>query len=92
MATCENVVAARHAFPAQSMPVRDRSMTLTIACREEAEYTHLLNGVGAGKDRRGGAPKSFGLCANHSPLFEQIDRELVQDAWVPAHTSKPTRL
>ncbi len=74
------------------MPIRDRWMTLSIPCRESAEYSNSLRGVGSAKDRRGGAVREFKLCDNHSQLYEQIDAELVQEAWAPAHTAKRVRL
>jgi hypothetical protein len=92
MATCENVAAATYAFPRDSMPVADRRMTLTIQCRDLAEYTSDLRGIGAGKHRVGAQPRMFGLCENHRRLYEQIDFELVQDAWSPSHTAKPIAL
>lgn len=89
MADCENIAARAHAFPETSMPVRDRWITLSTRCHEPGEYTHSLKGVGAGKDRRGGVVRTFLLCENHSQLFQQIDAELMQDAWSAAHTAKP---
>lgn len=74
------------------MPVRDRWMTLSIACHEQAEYSNALTGIGAGKDRRGGVVHEFVLCENHSRVFQQIDEELVQEGWTRAHTTKPARL
>lgn len=67
-------------------------MTLSIECREPAEYSNTLKGIGSAKDRRGGAVRAFTLCDNHSHLYEQIDTELVQEAWAAAHTAKPVRL
>ncbi len=67
-------------------------MTLSIGCHEQAEYSNSLRGVGSAKDRRGGAVREFKLCENHSRLYEQIDAELIQEAWAPAHTAKPVRL
>lgn len=92
MATCENTTAATHAFPRNSMPFADRRMTLTIQCRDPAEYSSSLRGVGTSRHREGAGVRSFALCDNHRRLYEQIDIELVQDAWVPSHTSKPTPL
>jgi hypothetical protein len=92
MATCENVTAATYAFPRDSMPVADRKMTLTIQCRDAVEYTSNLRGTGKGRTREGAQPRNFGLCENHRRLFEQIDFELVQDAWSPSHTAKPISL
>lgn len=92
MATCENVVAATHAFPPDSMPASDRRMTLTIQCRDQAEYTSNLRGIGVGRRREGAQARNFGLCENHRRLYEQIDLELVQDSWSPSHTARPTAL
>ena len=92
MTVCENIAARSHAFPDSCMPVRDRWMTLSIGCRELAEYTNSLKGVGSARDRRGGAVRDFVLCENHSRLYQQIDVELVEDAWAIAHTAKPVRL
>ena len=89
---CENIPARVHAFPDSAMPIRDRWMTLSIECHESAEYSNSLMGVGTAKDRRGGAVREFKLCDNHSHLYEQIDAELVQEAWAVAHTAKPVRL
>jgi hypothetical protein len=89
MAVCENVVAATHAFPPDSMPAADRRMTLTIQCHDPAEYSTTLRGIGVGRRREGAAVRTFGLCENHRRLYEQIDIELVQDAWSPSHTEKP---
>ena len=92
MAACENVAAANFAFPPNSMPVADRRMTLTIQCRDPAEFTSTLRGVGAGRHREGAQTRVFKLCENHRRLYEQIDFELVQDAWSPSHTEKPVAL
>jgi hypothetical protein len=92
MSRCENVAAATHAFPRDSMPVADRRMSLTIQCRDPAEYSSDLRGIGAGRRRVGAEPRAFALCENHRRLYEQIDFELVQDAWSPSHTAKPTAL
>ena len=92
MAICENVTAAAYAFPPDSMPVADRRMTLTIQCRDPAEYSSNLRGIGVGRRREGAQPRGFGLCDNHRRLYEQIDLELVQDAWSPSHTAKPVAL
>ena len=92
MVVCENLAAFTHALPNNQMPVRDRLMTLTIQCRDEAEYTNSMLGIGAGKNRRGGVVRTFHLCDNHSHLFQQIDYELVQDAWSPSHTAQPVHL
>jgi hypothetical protein len=89
---CENTAARSHAFPENAMPVRDRWMTLSIGCHEPAEYTSSLKGIGSAKDRRGAAIREFRLCENHTRLFEQIDAELVQEAWAVAHTTKPVRV
>ena len=89
---CEILAARAHALPDSSMPVRDRWMTLSIRCREPGEYTHSLKGIGSGKDRRGGVVREFVLCENHSRLFEQIDVELLQEAWDTAYTAKPSRI
>jgi hypothetical protein len=74
------------------MPVADRKMTLTIQCRDASEYSSNLRGVGKGRLREGAVPRTFGLCENHRRLYEQIDFELVQDAWSPSHTAKPISL
>ena len=74
------------------MPIRDRWITLSIGCREAAEYTNSLRGLGSGKSRNGGAVREFQLCDNHSHLYQQIDAELVQEAWAVAHTAQPIRL
>lgn len=92
MATCENAVAATHAFPRDSMPAADRRMTLTIQCRDAAEYSSSLRGIGTSRHREGAGIRTFGLCENHRRLYEQIDIELMQDAWAPSHTTKPTPL
>jgi hypothetical protein len=67
-------------------------MTLTLQCTDPAEYTSSLKGVGRDRKRDGGQVTEFGLCENHRRLYEQIDRELVQDAWAPSHTVKPVSL
>ncbi len=92
MATCENKVAATHAFPPNSMPIADRRMTLTIQCRDSAEYSSSLRGIGTGRQRTGADTRVFSLCENHRRLYEQIDLELVQEAWAPSHTGKPVPL
>lgn len=74
------------------MPVMDRRMTLNLPCHFAAEYSSSLKGIGRGRTREGGQVRTFGLCENHAQLYEQIDRELVQDAWAPAHTAKPVSL
>ncbi|HZY71070.1 MAG TPA: hypothetical protein VFF67_08870 [Thermoplasmata archaeon] len=45
-----------------------------------------------GRGREGATVRDFGLCENHRRVYEQIDSELVQDAWAPSHTHPPTRL
>lgn len=92
MVACENKVAAVHAFPPNSGPAADRKMTLTIQCRDPAEYSSSLRGVGKGRQREGAETRVFGLCENHRRLYEQIDLELVQEAWAPSHTTKPVPL
>lgn len=67
-------------------------MTLSVPCHEAAEYSSKLKGVGRGRGRDGAAVVAFALCENHSRLYEQIDLELVQDAWAPAHSGKPVAL
>ncbi|MCI4336021.1 MAG: hypothetical protein L3K17_02325 [Thermoplasmata archaeon] len=74
------------------MPVSDRKMTLTVPCHDNAEFSNSLRGVGAGRERKGAAVREFPMCENHTRLFEQIDVELVQDAWAPTFTAKPIRL
>jgi len=92
MAICQNQLAARHAFPDGPMPVQDRRMTLTITCHEPAAWATPLTGVGNGRLRQGGAVKTFSLCENHAEVYQQIDRELVQDGWAPSINSKPIQL
>lgn len=92
MTMCENKVAAAHAFPPDSMPAADRRMTLTIQCRDPAEYTTSLRGVGTNRQRDGAQVRVFQLCENHRRLYEQIDTELVQDSWAPSLTTKPVPL
>ena|SRR5579862_2997946 len=92
MTICENRTAARHAFPQDAMPVADRRMTLDLQCQDSAEYASSLKGVGRDRLRDGGSVVAFGLCENHRRLYEQIDIELVQDAWAPSHTAKPATL
>lgn len=68
-------------------------MTLDIQCDMDAEYASTLLGLGDGKQRKGAAARKFLLCYNHSELFRDIDRELVEEGWAPAHTEpRPTRL
>jgi hypothetical protein len=92
MPVCENKIAASHAFPPDSMPAADRRMTLTIQCRDPAEYSSSLKGVGGSRHRDGAQVRVFSLCENHRRLYEQIDIELVQDAWAASHTTKPVEL
>jgi hypothetical protein len=92
MATCENVTAATHAFPRDSLPARDRRMTLTIQCRDPAQYRSNLRGIGVGLGREGAQARDFVLCENHRQLYEQIDLELVQDAYSQSHTARPIPL
>lgn len=67
-------------------------MTLTIQCHDPAEYTSRLKGIGASRGRDGAVVREFGLCDNHRRLYEQIDKELVEDAWAPSHSLGPVRL
>jgi hypothetical protein len=69
------------------MSVRDRSMTLDLPCHETATYASEMTGLGTGRARTGAARQRFELCENHSQLFAQIDRELVQDGWAPTLVS-----
>ena len=93
MVSCENKAAAIHAFPSDSMPAADRRMTLTLECREPAEYSSSLRGLGTNRHRDGAQVRVFRLCENHSRLYEQIDFELVQDeSMAPSHTAKPVPL
>lgn len=92
MVTCENKVAALHAFPSNSAPAADRRMTLTLQCQDPSEYTSSLLGVGTDRHRGGAQVRVFALCENHRRLYEQIDRELIQDAWAPSHTAMPVAL
>lgn len=92
MVICENVIAAAYAFPRDPMPVADRRMSLTIQCHEAADYRSNLLGVGMGRGRLGAQPRDFSLCDNHRRLYEQIDLELVEEAWSPSHTAKPVSL
>jgi hypothetical protein len=92
MATCQNTVAAEYAFPATAGPVMDRRMTLTIPCREEATATLELTSASNGRARTGAAVKKFFLCENHASLYSQIDAELVEDGWAPAHFGRAIEL
>jgi hypothetical protein len=92
MVTCQNQVAAEHAFPDGPNPVSDRRMTLTIPCHDEAGYSSSLRGVGRGRQRDGATAKTFYLCENHATLYAQIDKELVEDGWAPCQTARPQRL
>jgi hypothetical protein len=92
MVACANVAASRYAFPMDSMSVRDRRMTLTLPCPGQAEYSCELLGLGTDKARTGASASSFTLCMNHSDLYEEIDRELVEEGWRQTHTAKPERL
>src|SRR5579871_4938900 len=92
MTVCQNVGAAQFSLPEQAMPVKDRSITLRLACREPSSYSSTFLGLGKGKSRAGGGTQNFELCENHSQLFVQIDNELVQDGWAHAISEKPTRL
>lgn len=64
-------------------------MTLSVQCHDNAEYTSNLRGIGRNRSREAAAVVAFGLCENHARLYEQIDLELVQDSWAPAHVMKP---
>jgi len=88
MATCENQKAAAHAMPRGPPSVEDRRMTLEIRCDMDAQFTSTLKGVGSGTKRSGAATQSFALCDNHSEVFEQIDRELVEEGWAPFFIQK----
>jgi hypothetical protein len=88
MVSCENQKAASHAFPRGPAPVEDRRMTLEYQCREPANYSSTLKGVGKGKDRQGGAIATFALCENHNQLFQMVDAELVEDGWAPSYMGK----
>lgn len=92
MPACQNQAAARHAFPPDAMPVMDRRMTLNLPCHDSAEYTSNLRGVGRDRARGGANVVAFTLCENHRRLYEQIDVELVQDAWAPCHATQPAAL
>jgi hypothetical protein len=93
MTTCQNQLAARHAFPASGpMPVQDRQMTLTLACREPATSTLAFLGTGTGRQRTGAVVKTFDLCENHAEVYQQIDTELVQDGWTRSLAAKPTQI
>lgn len=92
MTGCQNVLAAQFALPEKSMPVRDRAITLRLACTDSASYSSNFLGLGTGKGRVGGASQTFQLCDNHSQLFVQIDNELVQEGWAHALSGQPTRL
>lgn len=68
-------------------------MTLEYHCGDSATYDSKLLGVGSGKTRAGGSIASFPLCDNHTRVFLQIDRELVEEGWAPAYMGKdPERL
>jgi hypothetical protein len=68
-------------------------MTLQYACGSDGEYTTELMGVGSDKRRTGAKPATFSLCQNHSDVFMQIDRELVEEGWAPAYMGKaPVRM
>lgn len=68
-------------------------MTLEIQCTMDGEYTSTLLGLGTGKARTGAKTQMFSLCDNHSGLFEQIDKELVQEGWAPSYMgNRPTRI
>ncbi|MCI4358799.1 MAG: hypothetical protein L3J99_07255 [Thermoplasmata archaeon] len=92
MSVCQNTVAAEYAFPPTAGPVMDRRMTLTLPCREEATSTSELSSASNGRTRKGAALKTFYLCENHASLYSQIDTELVEDGWAPAHSGKPVQL
>jgi hypothetical protein len=54
----------------------------------DAQNTSTLKGVGTGRQRTGGTSIAFALCDNHSEVFEQIDRELVEEGWAPSYMGK----
>ena len=92
MEFCQNAAAAKFALPEKPMPVRDRSLTLSIQCTDPATYASSLTGLGVGKARTGGRVQSFPLCDNHSQLFAQIDKELIQEGWAATENGSPSRL
>ncbi|HEV2520054.1 MAG TPA: hypothetical protein VGX00_05470 [Thermoplasmata archaeon] len=92
MAVCQNTFAAEYAFPPTAGPVMDRRMTLTIPCRELATSTLDLTSASNGRARDGATAKKFFLCENHASLYSQIDTELVEDGWAPAHSGRPIPL
>ncbi|HEV2317297.1 MAG TPA: hypothetical protein VGV89_06965 [Thermoplasmata archaeon] len=67
-------------------------MTLTIPCREQAEYTCQLLGIAGPKSRTGSKVVAFSLCQNHSGLYDQIDRELVEEGWPRAYIGAAERM
>jgi len=68
-------------------------MTLDIQCDMDAQYSATLKGIGSGKARTGAAMQTFNLCDNHSGLFEQIDKELMEEGWASSMLGKrPTQL
>jgi hypothetical protein len=88
MVTCENQKAAHHALPRGPAPVEDRRITLELQCREPANYSSTLKGVGTGRERKGAAIATFSLCENHNQLFQAIDAELVEEGWAPSYMGK----
>lgn len=92
MVTCQNRLAAQFAFPTTAAAVADRMVTLSIPCHEEAGATSELRSAAGGRARQGATAKTYYLCPNHSDLFVEIDRELIQDGWAPAHVGKPVPL
>lgn len=92
MSQCENRTAFHYAFPPNSSAVNGRSMTLEIQCREPAEYSTTVVGVGSGRARAGAEHGTFALCVNHSQLMEQMDREMVDEGWTKSLVARPTRI
>jgi hypothetical protein len=63
-------------------------MTLQFDCPDDGEYWSALLGVGSDHRRTGSKATAFNLCQNHSQVFTQIDRELVEEGWVSAYMGK----
>ena len=92
MPQCQIQSVTQFALPRGPASVEDRRISLDTTCHEPASYATQMLGASGGRSRKGGSPRSFVLCENHSQLISMVDRELMEEGWSTGFVDPPRRL